>query len=437
LFNNSSYVIMIAGAKSISPSMVGLVYVCLIVPSFTMKISGPYWYHLIEYKTRIFIATMLMTTSFVLVAIGGIKELQWLQFLGIICGSFQSGMGESSFLAFTAFFDSRVALTAWSSGTGVAGLFGFGWVVFFTLGMDLSFPTTLFCGLIIPVGYWLNFVCLFNPPVIDREASDYQPLLDDESDRQISSDGSEPPVYHPYSYNPPELPALSRGSESSVRGRASSGPRSLMAPRGLNLRSDDDKMENNTGEDVDLSAAASNMTSKERIAYTLALWPYMIPLFVVYFSEYAMQAGVWAAIGFPVDKENSRNEFYTLAGFSYQAGVFVSRSSGTLWKADMAALWIMPACQVVLLVFFILDAYLQWWYNWSLLCLCFVVGLFGGGVYVGGFSLLAESVKPELKEFSLTASGVAVDIGVAFANVSAIFLQKSLYDYYNISDSDD
>ena len=56
---------------------------------------------------------------------------------------------------------------------------------------------------------------------------------------------------------------------------------------------------------------------------------------------------------------------------------------------------------------------------------------------MGGFSLLAESVKPELKEFSLTASGVAVDIGVAFANVSAIFLQKSLYDYYNISDSDD
>ena len=32
LFNNSSYVIMIAGAKNISPSMVGLVYVCLIVP---------------------------------------------------------------------------------------------------------------------------------------------------------------------------------------------------------------------------------------------------------------------------------------------------------------------------------------------------------------------------------------------------------------------
>lgn len=34
LLNNASYVIMIAGAKSIAPSMVGLVYVCNVVPSF-------------------------------------------------------------------------------------------------------------------------------------------------------------------------------------------------------------------------------------------------------------------------------------------------------------------------------------------------------------------------------------------------------------------
>lgn len=436
LLNNSSYVIMIAGAKSISPSMVGLVFVCLVVPSFLMKLSGPYWYHLLEYKTRIFLAMCLMVTSFVLVAVGGIKEWPWLQFLGISCGSCQSGIGESSFLGFTAFFDSRRALTAWSSGTGVAGLFGFGWVVFFTYGLDFSFPTTLFCALVIPASYWLNFICLFTPPIIDREAgeSSYQQVPNDEGDidRVDSSEGgSEPLLYHPYSYDPPDL----RPSEASARNS------SFMARRGLRLSiPTGDKAEIGTlirGNGVDLSAAASNMTTKERIQQTLALWPYMIPLFVVYFAEYAMQAGVWAAIGFPVDNENSRDQFYTLAGFCYQGGVFVSRSSGTLWKADMAALWIMPACQLVLLVFFLLDAFMQWWYNWSLLFLCFVVGLFGGAVYVGGFSLLAESVKPELKEFSLAASGVAVDIGIAFANVTAIFLQQALYDYYNISDNDD
>lgn len=64
----------------------------------------------------------------------------------------------------------------------------------------------------------------------------------------------------------------------------------------------------------------------------------------------------------------------------YQVGVLVSRSSGMLWKANMKALWIMPSLQVVLLIFFVLDAYYQWWYDWSLLCLCFVVGIFGGAV---------------------------------------------------------
>ena len=286
--------------------------------------------------------------------------------------------------------------------------------------------------------YWLNFVCLFTPPVIDREGDGlggYQTVSEVSEQCSDNGSGSEPPVYHPYSYDPPDPPVPRNGSESSFNNARKS---SLMAPRGLNLGSGDDKVENpSLINDVDLSAAANNMTSKERFGAMLELWPFMIPLFVVYFAEYAMQAGAWAAIGFPVDKEGSRNQFYTLAGFTYQAGVFVSRSSGTLWKADITALWLMPTCQVVLLVFFILDAFYQWWYTWSLLLMCFVVGLFGGGVYVGGFSLMAESVKPELKEFSLTASGVAIDIGVACANVSAIFLQKSLYDYYNISDNDD
>lgn len=51
----------------------------------------------------------------------------------------------------------------------------------------------------------------------------------------------------------------------------------------------------------------------------------MIPLFLVYFAEYAMQSGTWAAIGFPVEDENARKSFYQNANWVYQAGVFVSR----------------------------------------------------------------------------------------------------------------
>lgn len=39
------------------------------------------------------------------------------------------------------------------------------------------------------------------------------------------------------------------------------------------------------------------MAWKERLLYTLDLWPYMLPLCTVYFAEYAMQTGTWTAIG--------------------------------------------------------------------------------------------------------------------------------------------
>ena len=72
------------------------------------------------------ILAITMCICFILVGIGSMHDLLWLQLLGIIMGSFQSGFGEASFLALAAFYDSRVALTAWSSGTGLAGIFGYG-----------------------------------------------------------------------------------------------------------------------------------------------------------------------------------------------------------------------------------------------------------------------------------------------------------------------
>ena len=35
----------------------------------------------------------------------------------------------------------------------------------------------------------------------------------------------------------------------------------------------------------------------ERLVQTAKLWPYIVPLVVVYFAEYAMQTGTWTAIG--------------------------------------------------------------------------------------------------------------------------------------------
>jgi len=402
-------------------------YVCNVVPSFAVKLTGPYWFHMVSYKYRMLIAVALMALSFIVVAIGGITDNLGLQLLGVIFGSTQSGFGEASYLALTAFYDSRVALTAWSSGTGCAGIFGYAWVIIFIEGFGASFQLTLFCALVIPVLFWANFLVCMNVPHIKREVQRNLSLDEPVVAFGLSADSASTmgnPIHG--------STALSDSTGDCKRtGNTIVNAENTVNTVASNIYST--KQEGDSSE-VDLSAAAAVMSMRERIQATLSLWPYMVPLFLVYFAEYAMQSGVWAAMGFPVHNSNARDKFYEYSNWMYQAGVLVSRSSGTVWRANMTSLWVMPFLQVTLLLFFVLDAYYMFWYDWSILIACFVVGLLGGAVYVNGFSLIAENVRPHLKEFSLSAASIADSVGIALSNVAGIFIQRALYDYHGLSD---
>lgn len=344
--------------------------------------------------------TLTMASSFITVASGYIAGSVGLMLVGIAIGSFQSGLGEASFLALAAFYDGRLALTAWSSGTGFAGIFGFAWVVFFTEGLKLNFSIALYFALILTGLFAGNCFILLKLPELDREQEDNVHREDNCSDTDPSM-------------------VMSPIAEKFEVGSSS-------------IATDKDE---EPGEDTE-EYKTSTMTLKERIDATLALWPYMIPLFVVYFAEYLMQSGVWSAFGFPITSTSARNKFYQFSNWTYQAGVLCSRSSGMIWKADIRHLWIMPVMQVAILLFFLLDAYYLWWNDWSILIVCFVVGLLGGAVYVNGFSLISEKVKEELREFSLSAASIADSCGIVASTLISIAIQKSIYDYHDISDDD-
>jgi hypothetical protein len=128
---------------------------------------------------------------------------------------------------------------------------------------------------------------------------------------------------------------------------------------------------------------------KEKAVFIVTrLWPYGLPLFYVYFSEYAMQAGAWAAIGVPMTSTAARGRMYSLLGCMYQTGVFISRSSGKLLTVSRLQLWIMPLLQAAFLVFFVLDAVFHFWIDLGLLFPALCTGLLGGAVYVHGYMLL-------------------------------------------------
>jgi len=176
-----------------------------------------------------------------------------------------------------------------------------------------------------------------------------------------------------------------------------------------------------------------HMTAWERFQTVFSLWPYMIPLFFVYMTEYMMQAGVWPAIGFPVTSTSARSQFYHYANWTYQLGVFVSRSSGNLFTVSLTMLWVMPMLQLVNLCIFWSISINHFWYDYSLLIMCFVVGLLGGGVYVQGYNRINADMPKELREFALSSASVADSVGILVADISSLFIQSCIYQSNGIN----
>ncbi|KAL7490394.1 hypothetical protein ACHAWT_000434 [Skeletonema menzelii] len=178
---------------------------------------------------------------------------------------------------------------------------------------------------------------------------------------------------------------------------------------------------------ITATKSVHQMTACDRFRTVFSLWPYMVPLFFVYMTEYMMQAGVWPAIGFPVTSASARGQFYHYANWTYQVGVFVSRSSGNLFTVSLIMLWVMPMLQLVNLCLFWVISVHHFWYDYSLLIMCFFVGLLGGGVYVQGYNRINSDMPKELREFALSSASLADSVGILVADISSLFIQSCIY----------
>ena len=369
MLNNYSYVFMNAAAQSISDGGVGLVYLCNIGPTLLIKLSVPYWAHLLPYRMRIWLCGAFGVASFFVV---GATEHLGVKLFGVVLASISSGWGEATMLALSSFYKTDTCITCWSSGTGFAGIAGYAMYYLLHTALGLSARGALFLGGIWPIFYILVFEKLLTPP---------------------SKGGS----------------LLGAGEEDGAATAA------LMQQSKLQSQGDS-------------NMATVAMTSRERLVRVMSLWPYMLPLFAVYFSEYALQSGAWAAIGFPVNSKSARESFYELANWCYQGGVFVSRSSGVwLPVRSMRTLWVMPVLQCLNLVFFVLVAKHHFLYGNGLVAVAFYVGLLGGAVYVNAFTLISKQVAPEYVEFSLSAASVADTFGIILSVVTGLYIQCEMY----------
>ncbi|KOO34019.1 tpr domain containing protein, partial [Chrysochromulina tobinii] len=163
---------------------------------------------------------------------------------------------------------------------------------------------------------------------------------------------------------------------------------------------------------------------------------YMVPLFLVFWAEYACQSGAWTAFALPeprrIDDAGSRLNAYHTFNLLYQCGVLVSRASGMLFTLPRPVLHALVVLQVALLVGFVGDAATQTITGWPLHAGALTVGLIGGTLYVQMFLLIDREMPPAKREAALATCTCADTAGVLAGEFTGLFTQFCLFDYLNL-----
>ncbi|SCU92657.1 LAFA_0F12024g1_1 [Lachancea sp. 'fantastica'] len=371
LVNNVLYVVILSAAADIvGPGLPkALVLLLDILPAFVLKLSAPFFIHKVPHSYRIGMLIGLSCVGMVLVA--GRKLSVCIA--GIILASLSSGLGEVTFLQLTHYYQ-QPGLNGWSSGTGGAGLFGSGVYMLLTSILKAPIGLSLLLFSVLPFAFLLYF--------------------------RLDS-------HHVYT--------------------AIENANSLEQPESAN----DNATTSLSDEQRKWATFKSHVSDTlGRILSLVA--PYMLPLATVYLFEYLINQGVSPTLLFPLDEKHSHpfffhkyRDIYVTYGTLYQLGVFISRSSGSLFR--IKRLYFLSVLQGINLGLAICQS---WFYLvrsvYPVMFLVFFEGLLGGASYVHTFKNIIDKVDTSEREFSLGAVSMSDSFGVLLAAFIGITLEPKL-----------
>lgn len=296
LINNVLYVVILSAAIDLVGVLVPKATVLLadVIPSLAIKMAAPFFIHIIPYSTRIIMLVALSFSGMVFVALsGGIP----FKIFGIILASLSSGLGELSFLQMTHFYG-ELSISAFSSGTGGAGLVGSFLYLMLTTWLKLSVTATLLFFSIVPVTFWLAFYCILPPAST--------------AGNHLNSIKGSPTV---------EYQRIEDTDDSDITqqtGVAQNTSGILEQDEEAN-DSDPDKSQSR------MSKLAPQKATIEPFSVTLKrlrpfFVPYMAPLFLVYISEYTINQGISPTLLFPIEEMpfSKYRDAYVTYGTLYQ-----------------------------------------------------------------------------------------------------------------------
>lgn len=309
---------------------------------------------------------------------------------GIALASCSSGLGEVTFLSLTHHYK-QTSLSAWSSGTGFAGIFGSFNFMLMTVWLNVSTRTTLFSFSILPFAFFLVYFKLL-------------PQISGINDKLFGFKlHSSREVEDLYQEIEPFLDSPSTAIDNI-----------------------DQQLELHTSK-KSLSVHVRNTFQK---IHPLIV-PYMIPLTTVYFAEYLINQGVSPTLLYPIDETPFKHyrDIYVTYATLYQIGVFISRSSSSFFR--IKKLYVPSVLQLANLIICILQALYP---NlipslYLMFLLIFYEGLLGGASYVNTFMLITEEVPLKDREFALGTVSISDSMGIALSSLFGMYLETSLCNY--------
>lgn len=152
----------------------GVVLLADVLPSFLVKLTAPYYIHLVPYPTRIISFVGLSMSGMLLIATtpeGKDRVNITAKMAGVALASLSSGGGELSFLGLTHYYG-PFSLAAWGSGTGGAGLIGAGAYMAATTWFGWSVKSSLMGFSLLPFIMLLSFFCILPLGPLRRAVND-------------------------------------------------------------------------------------------------------------------------------------------------------------------------------------------------------------------------------------------------------------------------
>lgn len=393
LINNVLYVIILSAAQDLVGSDVpkGVVLLADVLPSFFTKLVAPYFIHKVPYGVRVIVFAVGSSLGMLLIALTPPDKSVEIKMAGVIFASLTSGGGELSFLGLTHYYG-QMSLAAWGSGTGAAGLVGAGLYAMFTTWFGFSVKISLLSSAFLPVIMLISFfVILPREPLRAKQTrKEYQEI----PERDLEQDDDNLP------------------NEAAETGLLVPNP--AVAATAFSTTSNDSR---------------SKFSVNLRRARSL-LFPYMLPLLLVYVAEYTINQGVSPTLLFPLESSpfTEFRDFYPMYGFLYQLGVFISRSSIAFIR--IRHLYLPSFLQVGNLILLTLHA--MFFFIPSVYVVFIVIfweGLLGGAVYVNTFAEIMENIPASEREFSLGATSVSDSAGICLAGLIGLSIEPRLCAY--------